>query len=153
MNLDDPAVRAIVRASRVARIATLSGSGRPSITALYFINLRGQIWLGTSDWTLAAREARADPRVSVLLARDLPPHGPPIVRVAGRATVRTDAAAQRAYVLRVALKYSLSPGQLRNTLAHLRLVPLRRRYHQQSAARGALCILAVAPERVELLAG
>jgi len=62
MEVDDPAVLAVIRRCMVARIATLSGSGRPSINPLYFIYQNGHIWLGTADWTLAARNVKADPR-------------------------------------------------------------------------------------------
>jgi nitroimidazol reductase NimA-like FMN-containing flavoprotein (pyridoxamine 5'-phosphate oxidase superfamily) len=46
MNSDDPAMRAILRRCRVARIATLSRTARPSITPLYFVYQSGRIWLG-----------------------------------------------------------------------------------------------------------
>lgn len=151
MQNDNAIVRAIIREGRVARIATLSQQGHPSITPIYFANVRGQLWLGTSDWTLAVRQVRADPRVSVLIAPELRPHDSRIVRVTGQASVRTDVQAQILYVLHVALKYSLNPGQLRNTLAHTHLITLRRRYHQQSRAKGSTCIIAVEPERLELL--
>lgn len=151
MDSDGAAVRAILRRAMVARIATLSGSGRPSVTPLYFVAPRGRIWLGTTDWTLAAREAQADPRVSVLVALEQGAGDRRIVRVTGSARVRTGLLTQAAYVLRVALKYSLTPGQIRNTLAHRHLIRLRRRYHAQSAAKGRMCVIEVVAERVELL--
>ena len=60
----------------VARIATLSLSGRPSVNPLYFVRRSGHIWLGTVDWTLAARNVMADPRVSVLFEVERNPRGP-----------------------------------------------------------------------------
>ena len=66
MKADDPAVLDVMRRSMVARIATLSLNGRPSINPLYFVYLNGHIWLGTVEWTLAARNVKAEPRVSVL---------------------------------------------------------------------------------------
>ncbi|SRR6266568_5055007 len=66
MNVDDPAMLDILRRCMVARIATLSCNGRPSINPLYFVYQSGRIWLGTSEWTLAARNVQADSRVSVL---------------------------------------------------------------------------------------
>src|SRR5512138_1085526 len=126
MNADDPALLDVLRHSMVARIATLSRNGRPSITPLYFVYVNGQIWLGTVDWTLAARDVKADPRVSVLFGLEQNPHDQRIVRITGRARVRTDRKAQRSYVRRVVFKYSLTPGQIRNSLAHIRLLLLRR---------------------------
>ena len=49
MKADDPAVLDIMRRSMVARIATLSRNGRPSINPLYFVYLNGHIWLGTAS--------------------------------------------------------------------------------------------------------
>lgn len=152
MELNQREVRAILRRAMVARIATLSHAGRPSVTPLYFVALRGRIWLGTADWTLAARDVRADPRASVLINAEHDPADRRVVRLAGVASLRTDLQAQAEYVLRVALKYSLTPGQIRNTLAHWRLIALRRRYHAQSATKGRACVIEVVPERVELLA-
>ncbi|MBK9714866.1 MAG: pyridoxamine 5'-phosphate oxidase family protein [Kouleothrix sp.] len=151
MNYDDPAVLDIVRRSMVARIATLSRNGRPSVTPLYFVCLNGQIWLGTADWTLAARDVKADPRVSVLFEVEQSARDRRVARIAGRASVRTDAKTYAAYVLRVAFKYSLTPGQIRNTSAHLGLLLLRRRYHAQSAQKGQACVIDVTPEQADLL--
>ena len=66
MEVDDPVALDIVRRSMVARIATVSRGGRPSVIPLYFVPVDGRIWLGTVDWALAARNVNADPRVSVL---------------------------------------------------------------------------------------
>lgn len=148
---DDPIVQAILRRAMVARIATLSRNGRPSVTSLYFTVVRGRIWLGTADWTLAARQAKAEPRVSLLFNVERNPHDRRILRIAGRADVRTDPASQRAYVLRVAFKYSLTFGGIMNNLAHLGQGLLMRRYHAQSAEKGLACVINVLPERVELL--
>ncbi len=100
----------------LARIATLSRTGRPSITPLYFVWLNGHFWLGTADWTLADRDARADPRVSILFHVEADTRDGRLLRLTGRATVRTDLETQRAYVWRVAFKYSLTPGGIRNQL-------------------------------------
>ncbi len=151
MKTDDPAVLDVMRQSMVARIATLSRNGRPSITPLYFVYLNGHIWLGTADWTLAARDAKADPRVSVLFQVERNPHDHRILRITGRANVRTDPEAQRSYVLRVVFKYSWSPGGIRNQLAHIGQSLLMRRYHAQSAEKGQSCVIEVTPEQAEFL--
>src|SRR6266581_4440151 len=110
MKADDPAVLDVMRRSMVARIATLSRNGRPSINPLYFVSLSGHIWLGTSDWTLAARNVKADPRVSVLFEVEHDPSSQRVLRIRGRASVRTERKVQRSYDLRVARKYVLTPG-------------------------------------------
>jgi len=88
MNVDDPEVQEFIRQSMVARIATLWRSGRPSITPLYFSYMHGHIWLGTASWTLAAREANADPRVCILFQHERNRQDPRTLRVTGTAIVR-----------------------------------------------------------------
>ncbi len=151
MNIDDPVTLDLLQRAMVARIATLSRNGRPSVNPLYFIPYQGKIWLGTADWTLAARNVKADPRVSVLFAVEKDPDDHRILRISGRASVRTDPEAMRAYNLRVAWKYLLSPGGIRDTLAHLRQLGLQRRYRAQSAQKGRACVIEVIPEVVEIL--
>ena len=151
MKADDPAVLDIMRRSMVARIATLSHNGRPSINPLYFVYLNGQIWLGTVDWTLAARNVKADPQVSALFEVEQDPSDQRVLRIKGRASVRTDQKAQRSYNLRVARKYLLTPGGIRNALAHMRQLPLKRIYHAQAAEKGQPCVIEVTPEQAEFL--
>ena len=151
MRADDPAVLDVVRRSMVARLATLSRNGRPSIVPLYFVCLNGHVWLGTVDWTLAARNAKADPRVSVLFEAEQDPTDRRVLRIRGRARVRTDRKAQRSYGLRVAGKYLLTPGGIRNALAHLRQLPLTRNYHAQAWEKGRACVIEVTPEQAEFL--
>ncbi len=151
MNVDDPAMLDILQRCMVARIATLSRNGRPSINPLYFVCQRGRIWLGTSEWTLAARNVLADPRVSVLfeVEQDRSPHL--VLRISGRASVRTDPKGQRSYNLRVARKYVLTPGGIRHYLAHLRQLKLQHTYHAQAAQKGQACVIEVTPLDAEFL--
>jgi hypothetical protein len=151
MNVDDPTVLDILRRAMVARIATLPHNGRPSINPLYFVSLNGCLWLGTSAWTLVARNVQADPRVSILfeVERDRSTHQ--FLRISGRASVRTDRQTQRSYNLRVARKYVLTPGGIRHYLAHLRQLKLQHAYHAQAAEKGQACIIVVTPLYAEFL--
>jgi hypothetical protein len=151
MNVDDPAVLDVLRRCMVARIATLFHNGRPSINPLYFVCLNGRIWLGTSEWSRASRNVKADPRVSVLfeVEQDRSPHR--VLRVRGRASVRTDPKGQRSYNLRVERKYVLTPGGIRHYLAHLRQLPLMHNYHTQAAEKGQACVIEVTPLGAEFL--
>jgi general stress protein 26 len=151
MKADDPAVLDVMRRSMVARIATLSHNGRPSINPLYFVYVNGHIWLGTVDWTLAVRNVKADPRVSVLFKVEQDKSDRRVLRISGRAIVRTDPKGQRSYNLRVARKYILTPGGIRNELAHIRQLPLRRTYAAQSVEKGQPCVIEVTPEQAEFL--
>ena len=151
MKADDPAALDVMRRSMVARIATLSHNGRPSINPLYFVYLNGHIWLGTVDWTLAARNVKADPRVSVLFEVEQDPSDQRVLRIRGRASVRTDQKAQRSYNLRTVRKYLLTPGGIRNALTHIRQLPTMHNYHAQSAEKGQPCVIEVTPEQAEFL--
>ena len=151
MKADNPAVLDVMRRSMVARIATLSRNGRPSINPLYFVYLNGHIWLGTVDWTLAARNVKADPRVSVLFEVEQDPSDQRVLRIRGRASVRTDQKAQRSYNLRAARKYLLTPGGIRNALTHIRQLPPMHNYHAQAAEKGQPCVIEVTPEQAEFL--
>ncbi|MDQ2886350.1 MAG: pyridoxamine 5'-phosphate oxidase family protein [Chloroflexota bacterium] len=151
MNIDDPAVSNVLRRSMIARIATLSRTGRPSINPLYFVYLDDHLWLGTSDWTLAARNVKFDPRVSVLFEVEQDHADRRILRISGRASVRTDQKVQRSYNLQVLRKYILTPGGIFNYLAHVRLLQAMHYYHAQSAEKGLACVIEVIPEQVEFL--
>src|SRR4030095_5380227 len=118
MKIDEPASLHFFRRAMVARIATLSHSGRPSITPLYFVYVNNHLWLGTAEWTLAAREAKANPHVSVLLELEQNPNDGRVLRIMGNATVRTDPKIMNSSNLRMALKYILTPGGIRNRLSH-----------------------------------
>ena len=151
MTVNDPVVLDILRRSMVARIATLSRGGRPSVNPLYFIFLNGKIWLGTPEWTLAARNVKADPRVSVLFNVEQDPGDRRVLRISGQARVRTDPEAQRSYNPRVVRKYVLTPGGIYNWLTHPRQLWLRRYYTAQSAQKGLAAVIEVTPERIEIL--
>jgi len=151
MKGNDVAVEHFVQQSMVARIATLSHNGRPSITPLYFVTMKDHIWLGTADWTLAAREVKDNPYVSVLFQMERNSVDRRILRLTGSAKICTDAKIVRASNLRMALKYILSPGGIRNHLVHFRLLPLNRLYHIQSAEKGAACIIDFVPEQCAFL--
>jgi general stress protein 26 len=151
MKADYPAVLDVMRRSMVARIATLSHNGRPSVNPLYFVYLNGHIWLGTDDWTLAARNVKADSRVSVLFEVEQDRSSHRVLRISGRASVRTVKKAQRSYNLRIERKYVLTPGGIRHYLAHLRQLPAMHTYHAQSAEKGQPCVIEVTPEYAEFL--
>lgn len=149
MNPDDPAVVDILRRAMVARIATLSRTGRPHINPLYFVYDGGRIYLGTSDRTLAALNINANPRVTILFNVEHEPSDRRVLRIRGRGRVRADTRLCRWYVHRDARKYFMSWRGLTNTLTHARLLPVARRYIW-SGAKGQACVLEVQPDQAEL---
>jgi len=151
MKVDNPEVLDVLRRSMVARIATLSRNGRPSINPLYFVAPHDHLWLGTSDWTLAARNVKADARVSVLFNVEQDPAHQRVLRIVGRAQVRTDPEIMRSYNLQVARKYILTPAGIVNALAHLWQISLKLTYNAQGAEKGQACVIEIIPEQAELL--
>lgn len=151
MEMSDSAVQGFIRRAMVARIATLSKTGRPSITPLYFVLMGDHIWLGTADWTLAAREVAANPRVSVLFQLERSSEERRVLRLTGDAVVRTDPATMRASNLRMALKYVLPPAAIIHQLAHANLAGVRRQYYAQSKSKGRPCVLDLTPAHAEFL--
>jgi general stress protein 26 len=150
MKPDDPVVVDILRRAMVARIATLSRNGRPHVNPLYFVRRKDNIYLGTTDRTLAALNIKSDPRVTILFNVEGEPNGTRILRIRGAATVRTDGAISRWYIPRDVQKYFMSRQGLRNTVAHTRLLPIVRRF-VASGEKGRACVLEVRPEEAELV--
>lgn len=150
MNPADPAVVAILGRAMVARIATVSRNGRPHVNPLYFVCGNGKIYLGTVEWTLAALNVKANPRVTILLDIESEQNDRRVLRIYGDATVRTDAALCRWYVRRDYRKYILTRRGLWNSLEHVRLIPLVRRF-VTSGEKGKECVLEVQPKEAEIL--
>lgn len=151
MKADDPVVLDILSRSKVVCIATLSGRGRPGIHPIYFVPEHGKIWIGTADWTIAARNVETNPQVSLLFNVEQDSRDRRVLCINGEARVRKDAGIKRAYGVRVVKKYILTPRGLANWLTHLRQVWLRRYYTAQSHEKGQMCVIEVIPAQYELL--
>lgn len=150
MNPDDPTLFDVLGRAMVARIATVSRNGRPHVNPLYFVRGNGKIFLGTGDQTLAARNIRAQPAVTLLFDIESEPTDSRVLRLRGRGIVRTDAKTILWYVPRDLHKYIFNRRGLKNVLAHARPLPLVARF-VISGARGKACVLEVQPEAAELL--
>ncbi|HKE11263.1 MAG TPA: pyridoxamine 5'-phosphate oxidase family protein [Myxococcota bacterium] len=146
MRPDDPIVRGFLRDSFVARVATQSRSGRPSLTPLWFIVDRGHLYMATGQATLAARNAVANPEVAILLDGEAAGRSECVLRVHGKATVHSGFPTWRV-LARLALKYYVAPPAARAELAHAAQWRLRTRYY----AQGQSAVIEVAPETAELV--
>ena len=143
----DAAVDDIVARSMVARIATISRNGRPHVNPLYFVVEHDHVHLGTATYTLAAHNVRANSQVQVLFEIESAPADRRLVRMDGRATVRTEPELLRRYRNRVARKYMATPAGLANLASHPReWRPMRR--HLQG---GAACVIDLEATSVELI--
>jgi len=143
---DDPLVRHYLDQSMVMRLATISARGNASITPLWFVVEHGRVLASTSAATLAARNAEADARVTVLLDAEKAGHSEIVVRLSGTAEVHHGLPSAQV-MARFAAKYYLAPGGLRSEIGHARQRPLRTRYYAQSDA----VLLAIEPTEAELV--
>lgn len=141
----------IISASHVARIATTTASGRIAVTPLYFTRHGAYgIWLGTADWTLAARNALRAPSVAVLLG----PEGAspaPNVRVRGSAVVRRDRRHVVRYQVGAAVRHMANPQAIADAVTNRRLHALRRRYYAESLQRGRPCVIDVSVTSLDVV--
>lgn len=94
---------------------------------------------------------KADHRVSVLFEVEQGPSDQRVLRIRGRANVRTDKQAQRSYNLQTARKYLLTSGGIRNALIPIRRLLPMYNYHVQAAEKGQPCVIEVTPEQAEFL--
>ena len=147
MNIDDPLVTHVIRNSYVMRLATMSAAGHSTVTPLWFVVDHGRIVAGTAASTIAVRNIRADPRVTLLLDGERAGPSALVLRVRGVGEVN-EGMPPRAAVVRLATKYYLSPNGLRCELRNSRRLRLRQRYYAQSDA----VWIAIRPTGAELLA-
>lgn len=148
MDITDPPVSDILARAMVARIATISKSGRPHVNPLYFVIAGGHIRLGTATSTLAAYNVEANPAVQILFEIESAPDDRRILRVDGTASIVTDAGILANYRHRVTRKYIVTPGGLWNMVTHPRQWRPMRRYLRG----GSACVLDVSPTTAELAA-
>lgn len=146
MRTDDALVGHYLANSLVVRLATVSPRGAPSLTPIWFVVVDGRLVLATGAATLAARNAAADPRVTVLLDGEAAGPSELVLRLRGTAEVHRGAPPLRVFA-RVARKYYLSRGGLRTELANAGRWRLRLRYYAQSEAAW----IAITPTDAELV--
>lgn len=147
MTPDDALVGHYLANSLVVRLATVSPRGAPSLTPIWFVPVDGRLVLATGAATLAARNAAADPRVTVLLDGEAAGRSELVLRLRGTAEVHRGAPPLRV-LARVARKYYLSRGGLRTELRNAGLWRLRMRYYGQSEAAW----ITITPTDAELVA-
>ncbi len=135
----------------VARLATISRSGRPHVNPIYFVLSDGRIHLGTVTGTLAARNVRANPAVQILFEVEADPSDRRILRLEGTAVVRTEPVLRRDYRRRISRKYFRSLPGLWMSLTHLRQLFLTRSYLFTGDAGSRHCVIEVEPTSVEML--
>ena len=148
--VDAPEVTEILRRAMVARICTVSRNGRPHLNPLYFVTHGELIRLGTVTKTLAVHNVRANPVATILFEVETEPKDRRVLRIEGRAEVRTDRSTVRSYLMADARKYMATPAGILNALRHLRCFPALRHYFNDPAGGGS-CVIEVTPHHAELL--
>lgn len=150
MTLTDRTVQDLVERAMVARLATVSRSGRPHVNPIYFVVHDSKLWLGTTTGTLAARNVEANPIVQVLLEVEQEPAGR-LVRITGRASIRTEPDLLAEYKRRDANKYFRSSRGLLMSLRHPHRLFLTSKYLTTTDPTSRHCVIEVEPTRIELL--
>ncbi len=141
--------RRLIDESMVVRLATVSGSGQPRVTPLWFIFASGQFYMNTREASPAVRDILANSAVVLLLERDKGRRSKDVLRVRGQATFQLRPVVNRHVYVRSALKYHLSAGGLRNLLTTAHSIPIRARYYGERA--GEAGTIEVIPESVEMV--
>lgn len=144
-----PRTRRLIDQSMIVRLATVSASGQPRLTPLWFIFESVRFYMNTREASPAVRDILANPEVVLLLERDKGRRSKDVLRVRGQATFHRRMAVNRHMYLRSALKYHLSAGGLRNLLATVWSLPIRARYYRERAAEAGT--IEVIPQSVEML--
>jgi pyridoxamine 5'-phosphate oxidase-like protein len=144
----DVAVRAFLRRSMIAQVATLSGKKRPFMTPLWFVHDRGVLYITTGPETWAGKNVMHNPEVALLFSGERAKPSDQCLRLRGRATCHRGLPSWRV-LLRVAAKYYLSPAALSAELRNARKWRLRGRYYGQ--APGGFGYIRVVPTAGEFL--
>ena len=145
----DPEVRAFLRHSMVALIATRSANGRPFMTPLWFVADRGALFVTTGAGSLTTRNIAQHPDMTLLFGGERDGRTNQVLRLRGTATFQPGLPPWR-ILLRIAMKYYASPRALRVELRNRRKWRIRTRYYQQ--VKGGPGHLRIVPTTAEFLA-
>ena len=144
----DPEVRAFLRDSFIAQVATLSPKSRPFVTPLWFVVDDGALYITTGAASRAGRNVAQHAAVTLLFSGERGPSRGRHLRLRGTATCQPGLPSWRV-LLRVALKYYLAPAALSAELRHAGKWRLRQRYYGQ--AKGGAGYIRVVPTAVDFV--
>jgi hypothetical protein len=146
MRANDHLIRHYLAHSLVMRLATVSATGAPSLTPIWFVVVKGRLIASTAATTVAARNVAAQSRVTMLLDGEKAGQSDYVLRLRGVAAVH-DGLPPAGALARFGAKYYLAPSGLRSEIAHANRWRLRTRYYAQSEA----VWLAIEPTTAELI--
>jgi predicted pyridoxine 5'-phosphate oxidase superfamily flavin-nucleotide-binding protein len=143
-----PVVADFLRGSMVALVATVSTTGRPFLTPLWFVVDGGTLYLTTGTKTWAARNVAQQPEVALLLTGEALTRRGEALRLHGTATIQPGLPPWRV-LLRIAAKYYAAPAALAVEVSNAFRWGLRARYYAQ--VKGGAGYLRVVPTGGEIL--
>jgi Pyridoxamine 5'-phosphate oxidase len=144
----DPEVRAFLRRSMVALVATRSANGRPFMTPLWFVADGGALFITTGAGSLTSRNVAGHPEMTLLFSGEGARRSDRALRLRGTVTFQPRMPPWRV-LLRIVAKYYASPRALRVELRHRAKWQIRSRYYQQ--VKGGPGHLQVTPTAAEFL--
>ncbi|HZW74622.1 MAG TPA: pyridoxamine 5'-phosphate oxidase family protein [Caldimonas sp.] len=144
----DARVRDFLDASTVVELATVSPSGRPFVTPLWFVGDDGALYVTTSATSRAARNVATHPAVAMLLHGDRDGRRDRVLLLRGSATVHHAFPSWRV-LAKLALKYHVSPRGALSELRHAAQWPLRLLYYADG--RGGPAHLRIVPTAAEIV--
>jgi pyridoxamine 5'-phosphate oxidase-like protein len=148
LSLTDAALRAFLRRSLIVQVATLSPKKHPFVTPLWFVCDGGALYITTGPETWAGKNVTQTPEVQLLFSGEDEHSSDQVLRLRGMATCHHGLPSWRV-LLRVAVKYYLSPGAASAELRNVRKWGLRRRYYGQ--VKGGFGYIRVVPTEGEFL--
>jgi general stress protein 26 len=151
MTLTDALVQHLLKRAMVARMATVSRSGRPHVNPNYFVVDGSRLWLGTTTGTLAARNVAVNPAVQLLFEVEEDPTDSRLMRITGTAAIRTEPDLLKEYKRRDVRKYFRSLRGLLMSLRHMHRVFLTSKYLSTSDPANRHCVIEVEPTKIEIL--
>jgi hypothetical protein len=142
----DARVRDFLDASMVVELATVSPSGRPFVTPLWFVGDEGALYVTTAA-SRAAGNVATHPAVTMLLHGDRDGRRDRVLLLRGSATVHHAFPSWRV-LMKLGLKYHLSPRGALSELRHAAQWPLRLPYYAD--AHGGPAHLRIVPTAGEI---
>ena len=142
----DPEVREFLARSMIVEVATCSRRGTPFLTPLWHVEDRGRFYMGTGRATPTARNIAAHPGVVLLFYAEGSRYADRVLQIKGSAQCHWRMPSWR-QIVRLALKYYVSPGGLRCELSHANKWRLRQRMY----AQGDPAVIEVVPEGAEFM--
>ena len=126
----DATVRAFLRRSMVAQVATWSPKGHPFMTPLWFVVDGDALYITTGPETWTGKNVMQHPEVALLFSGERVGRSDQVLRMRGTATCHRGLPSWRV-LLRIAAKYYAAPRALPVELRNAGKWRLRRLYYGQ----------------------